>query len=113
VARARRDPVEIAGPARHDTWSAGASTSPLEVTSGRFSFAKSWKCASRQLGGVRAPTGHVVLQASSLSATDVRGGGGVSEIGARAETFSFKADCAQAPGAARGSRAFDLGPGRA
>jgi len=29
VARARRDPVEIAGPARHDTWSAGASTSPL------------------------------------------------------------------------------------
>ena len=35
MARARRDPVEIAGPARHDTWSAGASTSPLEVLFGR------------------------------------------------------------------------------
>ena len=31
MARARRDPVEIAGPARHDTWSAGASTSPLDA----------------------------------------------------------------------------------
>ena len=31
MARARRGPVEIAGPARHDTWSAGASTSPLGV----------------------------------------------------------------------------------
>ena len=76
----------------------GRSARPLEVTSGIFSFAKSWKCASRQLGGVRAMSGSLVLQASSLSATDVRGGGEASEIGARAETFSFKADCAQAPG---------------
>ena len=63
-----------------------------------MSTPKSRKCASHELSGVRTITGSLVLQASSLDATDVRGGGEVSEIGARAETLSFKADRGQASG---------------
>jgi len=62
VARARRDPAEIAGPARHDTWSAGASTSPLGAMMKRF-LAVLFALAS---GAVGAET-------RNLSAADMQG----------------------------------------
>ena len=67
--RARK---EIVRPRRQSGAACGPSTSPLEVTSGEFSAAKSWGGRFGWLCGVRMVTDSVVLQASSFGATDVR-----------------------------------------